>query len=60
MGDNDVIGIYKPEDVADIIMRFIATSMPEDFTYKHCQAYPEPLNGWWNGELDCQFGYGIY
>lgn len=20
----------------------------------------EPVNGWWNPELNCQFGYGLY
>lgn len=58
--DESGILITKPEDAADIIMRFIALSMPRDFTYKECALKAEPINGWWNDELNVQFGYGIY
>lgn len=57
---DDGICITEPEDVADIIMRFIALSMPEDFIYERQVTVCEPINGWWNSELNASFGYGIY
>lgn len=41
-------------------MNFIALSMPEDFTYKLTESEIEPINGDWNGELNVQFGYGLF
>ena len=48
------------ESVATLIMRFIAYSMPADFTYtKHTENPIEPINGDWC-DLNIQFGYGIF
>ena len=41
-------------------MNFIALSMPEDFTYKLIESEIEPINGYWNGELNAQVGYGLF
>lgn len=58
--DGSGICMVMPEDVADIIMRFIALSMPKDFSWSRVEVDYEPVNGWGNRELNCQFGYGIY
>ena len=41
-------------------MNFIALSMPEDFTYKLIEQEYEYINGYWNDELNHQFGYGLF
>ena len=51
------------DDVADLIMRFIALSMPEDFIYTFSDIglkNAEPINGYCNAELNVQFGYGLF
>ena len=49
------------EDCAKLIMNFIALSMPNDFEYKHVQETKyETINGWWNNELNEEFGYGLF
>lgn len=51
------------DDVADLIMRFIALSMPEDFVYTFSDIglkNAEPINGFYNSELNVQFGYGLF
>lgn len=52
-------------DCAMLIMNFIALSMPEDFTYNPvdtsiADTRIAPINGWWNPELNVQFGYGLF
>ena len=54
------ITVTEPKDVADLIMRFIALSMPDDFVYAELENSGEPINGWGDKNLNCQFGYGIY
>lgn len=52
-----------PEDCADLIMRFIALSMPKDFVYSFADIGLQkatPINGYWNKELNVQFGYGLF
>ncbi len=65
--EDDEGGIYVTPDgegkefVANLIMRFIAASMPADFEYQMAKDFDiEPLNGWWNKNLNVQFGYGLY
>ena len=42
-------------------MNFIALSMPNDFEYKLVEKEDyKPINGWWNDELNEQFGYGLF
>lgn len=45
-------------DCAKLIMNFIALSMPDDFTYEKVRI--EPINGYWNDELNEQFDYGLF
>ena len=53
--------LKEDEDCAKLIMNFIALSMPEDFTYKLIEQQDyECINGYWNDELNCQFGYGLF
>ena len=52
--------INETQDCAKLIMNFIALSMPEDFTYKLIESEIEPINGYWNGELNAQLGYGYF
>lgn len=58
--DNDKYYIECEEDCAKLIMNFIALSMPEDFTYKLIEQEYEYINGYWNDELNHQFGYGLF
>lgn len=52
--------LSQPKDVAEILMRFIALSLPDDFTWKESLRHSEPINGWHTPKLNHQFGYGIY
>lgn len=64
----DVVKIYNLDDeyyfeptyASDLIMRFIGLSMPSDWVYSLVKDEYEPINGWWNGDLNVQFGYGLY
>lgn len=47
----------RSEDAADLIMAFIAYSMPKDFFYQSRDLYVEPIN---RKDLDFQFGFGLY
>lgn len=59
--DDGTVTLFTPIDAADLIMRFISYSMPKDFIYmKIADPNPESINGWWNHDLNCQFGYGLY
>ena len=58
--DRDRYYVNNLKDCAKLIMNFIALSMPEDFTYKLTESEIEPINGDWNGELNVQFGYGLF
>lgn len=51
---------YNVDQAAEIIMRFIKLSMPDDFKYKFVEIDATPINGWWNDELNVQFGYGLF
>ena len=49
------------KECAKLIMNFIALSMPDDFEYKPVENIKyEAINGWWNDELNEQFGYGLF
>lgn len=58
--------ISEPEQFAELILRFIRISLPdlkwEEAAYKRSEIRHEiqPLNGYWNPDLNVQFGYGIY
>lgn len=64
----DVVEIYnldddcffEVKDASDLIMRFIGLSMPSDWVYSLTEDVYEPINGWWNDDLNVQFGYGLY
>lgn len=53
---------FDSEGVFDLFMWFISYSMPSDFKYKQVmlEAEAEPINGWWNKELNHQIGYGVF
>lgn len=57
--DDHHIILTETKDVADIIMKFISYSMPNDFFYRYHQIESTPINGWWD-DLNVQFGYGIF
>lgn len=55
--DDDIL------EFAQLILKFIKISIP-DFEWEEAAVKRseevEPLNGWWNAELNVQFGYGLY
>jgi hypothetical protein len=52
------------DNFLELIMKFITFSMPDDFIYEEAAVKRsdkiEPLNGWWNKNLNVGFGYGIF
>lgn len=51
---------FEPKSASDLMMRFIKLSMPSDWDYTLDKDEYEPINGWWNDDLNVQFGYGLY
>lgn len=50
---------------SELVMCFIAASITdliwyEAKFYKSKVRHIEPINGWWNEELNCSFGYGLW
>lgn len=50
---------------AELILQFIKLSIPdfvwEEAAFKKSELENiEPINGWWNAELNVQFGYGLF
>lgn len=52
--------IEDREECACLIMNFIALSMPDGFTYKIVKENYPCINGYWNKNLNSQFGYGLF
>lgn len=48
------------EECATVMMNFISLSMPEGFTYKIIQENYPCINGYWDRNLNVQFGYGLF
>lgn len=48
------------EECARLIMNFIALSMPDNFAYKIVKENYPCINGYWNKNLNSQFGYGLF
>lgn len=48
------------EEHAKVIMNFISLSMPDDFTYQIIKKNYPCINGYWNENLNVQFGYGLF
>ena len=57
----DGSGLYHPEEFCKLILWFIGISMPDDWKWE-IKKQPKKvyLNGWWNDELNVQFGYGLF
>ena len=56
-------GRYYVESINDcgrVIMNFIALSMPDDFTYTVVEEDYPCINGYWDENLNAQFGYGLF
>ena len=56
---------FDVEGFAEMIMAFIKLSIPdltyEEAAFKKSELNAMPaINGWWNPELNVQFGYGLY
>lgn len=49
-----------PNSFARLILEFINLSMPKDWIWKFIENEGEYLNGFWNGNLNVQFGYGLF
>lgn len=52
--------IEDREECACLIMNFIALSMPNGFAYKIVKEDYPCINGYWNRNLNVQFGYGLF
>jgi hypothetical protein len=55
--------LYHPSIFASLIMQFISLSMPMDFRWKFSKINldeAKAINGWWNTNLNVQFGYGLF
>lgn len=60
--EGDYIGV---EEFAELILDFIKISIPdltwEEASFKKSELESiDPINGWWNDELNVQFGYGLF
>lgn len=56
---------YSCENFLDLLISFIKLSLPdltlEEASFKKSELKDIPaVNGWWNRELNCQFGYGLF
>jgi len=57
--------IESIEEFIDILIQFIKLSLPdlvlEEASFKKSELKNiQPINGWWNDELNHQFGYGLF
>lgn len=52
--------IEEREECARLIMNFISLSMPDDFSYQIIKENYPCINGYWNHNLNVQFGYGLF
>ena len=59
ISDNEIL-IEEAKDLATIIMRFIVLSMPDDFIAAQQEKEDIPAINGYQGDLNVQFGYGIY
>jgi hypothetical protein len=48
------------EHFTEILLWFISLSLPNDFEYEYTRQDGEYLNGFWNDNLNVQFGYGLF
>ena len=55
-----VSATFDSRGVFKLFMWFISYSMPSDFEYKEFKIEAEPINGYWNKELNHQIGYGVF
>ena len=56
---------YSCENFLDLLISFIKLSLPDlilkEALFKKSELKNIPaINGWWNKELNCQFGYGLF
>lgn len=52
--------IEDRKDCACLIMNFISLSMPDGFSYQIIDDEYPCINGYWNSNLNVQFGYGLF
>lgn len=53
------------DNFCDLLINFIKVSLPdlelEEAAFKKSElSNIDAVNGWWNDELNCQFGYGLF
>jgi len=51
--------VYCPHELSKLILWFISLSL-DDFEYKIIEDTVKSINGFWDKNLNVQFGYGIY
>jgi len=57
--------VFDADNFAELIMEFIKLSLPdltyEEAPFKKSELKTMPaINGWWNPDLNVQFGYGLF
>lgn len=62
---NGGLSSENAEDFAQLILEFIKISIPdfewEETSFKKSELSSiQPINGWWNSELNVQLGYGLF
>lgn len=61
----DVVHIDGAEHFIELWLKFVRLSLPdlvlEEASYKKSELKTiDAINGWWNNELNVQFGYGLF
>jgi hypothetical protein len=59
---SDLVGDtqFEPELFGKLILWFIGLSMPDDWEWSIKNRNKVYLNGFWNDDLNVQFGYGMF
>lgn len=57
--DDDVVYIDGPDHFIELWIKFVQLSLPDLVLEKVTDDIPV-INGWWNENLNVQFGYGLY
>ena len=57
--ETDLVHIDGPQHFCDLLIKFIKLSLP-DLELEEIPNSIMSINGWWNENLNVQFGYGLF